>query len=55
MDWFSWLMVNFFAIGLMRMIFFAALKSNELGKSVGGKVQSFGENVFKTLPILPMG
>lgn len=55
MDRFSWLMVNFFAIGLMWMIFFAALKSNELGKMVGGKVESFGANVFKTLPIIPMG
>lgn len=55
MDWFSWLMINFFAIGLMWMIFFAALKSNELGKSVGGKVEDIWTNVFKTLPILPIG
>lgn len=55
MDRFSWLMVNFFAIGLMRMIFFAALKANALGKEIGGKVESFGTNVFKTLPIIPYG
>ncbi len=55
MDWFSRLMVNCFAIGLMWMIFFAALKSNELWKAVWGKVEDIGTNVFKTLPILPIG
>jgi len=55
MDRFSWLMVNFFAIGLMRMIFFAAMKSNELGKTIGGQVEKVGENVFRTMPILKIG
>ena len=55
MDRFSWLMINFFAIGLMRMIFFAALKASKLGEEIGGKVESFGKNVFQTLPILPIG
>lgn len=55
MDWFSWLMVNFFGIGLMWMIVFAAIKANEIGKTVGEKVQKFGETTFKTLPILPAG
>jgi hypothetical protein len=55
MDRFSWLMVNFFAIGLMWMIVFAAIKANEIGKVVGPRVQKFGENVFQTLPILPAG
>ena len=55
MDRFSRLMVNFFAIGLMRMIFFAALKANTLGEKIGGGIQSFWSNVFKTLPILPIG
>ena len=36
------------------MIFFAALKANELGKSVGEPIQNFGQNVFSTLPILPI-
>ncbi|MEI8008048.1 MAG: hypothetical protein WCI00_00965 [bacterium] len=55
MDRFSWLMVNFFAIGLMRMIFFAAMRSNELGKTIGGQVEKVGENVFRTMPILKIG
>ena len=55
MDRFSWLRVNFFAIGLMRLIFFAAMKSNELGKSIGGQVEKVGENIFRTMPILPIG
>ncbi|MCX6823642.1 MAG: hypothetical protein NT085_00745 [candidate division SR1 bacterium] len=54
MDRFSWLMINFFAIGLMRMIFFAALKANALREGVGKKVQDFGENVFKTMPIIQL-
>ncbi len=55
MDRFSRLMINFFAIGLMRMVFFAAIKANKLGKGIGGKVQEFWSNVFRTLPILPIG
>lgn len=55
MDWFSRLMINFFAIGLMWMIFFAALAANKLGKSIGGKVEEIWTNVFSTLPILPIG
>ena len=55
MDWFSWLIVNFFAIGLMWMIVFAAIKANALGEKIGGGVQSFWSNVFQTLPILPIG
>lgn len=54
LDWFSWLLVNFFAIGLMRMIFFAALNANELGASIGNKIKTFGEWVFRTMPILPI-
>ncbi len=56
MDRFSWLMVNFFAIGLMRMIFFAALRSAKpLGEKIGSQVQTIWQNVFRTLPILPIG
>lgn len=54
MDWFSWLMVNFFAIGLMWMIVFAAIKANKIGEGVGQKVQDFWWKFFQTLPILPM-
>ena len=55
MDRFSRLMVNFFAVGLMRMIFFTAIKANAIGEKVGARVQEFWGNVFKTLPILPIG
>lgn len=54
MDRFSWLMVNFFAIGLMWMIVFAAIKSNKIGEGIGKRVQDFGETAFKSLPILPI-
>ena len=48
-------MVNFFAIGLMWMVVFAAIKSNTLGEKIGGGIETFGKNVFSTLPILPIG
>lgn len=37
------------------MIFFAAMRSNELGKTIGGQVEKVGENVFRTMPILKIG
>lgn len=55
MDRFSRLMVNFFAVGLMWMIFFTAIKANAIWEKVGARVQEFWGNVFKTLPILPIG
>lgn len=55
LDWFSRLVVNFFAIWLLRTIVFAAIKSNKIGEKIGGGIQKFGANVFSTLPVLPMG
>lgn len=54
MDRFSWLLINFFAIGLMWMIVFAAIKANKIWEGVWQKIQDFGGNMFKTLPIIPM-
>ena len=55
LDRFSWLIVNFFAIGLLRTILFAAIKANALGEKIGGGIQEFGANVFQTMPVLPFG
>ena len=55
LDRFSWFMVNLFAIGLMWMIVFAAIKANILGEKIGQKIQDFWQNTFRTLPILPIG
>ncbi len=55
LDRFSWFMVNLFAIGLMWMIVFAAIKANILGEKIGQKIQDFWQNTFSTLPILPIG
>lgn len=55
LDWFSWLLLNCFAIGLMRMVLFAAIKANALGEVIGQKVQDFGGKFLQTLPILPIG
>ena len=53
LDRFSWLIVNFFAIGLLWTIVFAAIKSNVLGKAVGKPIEDFGKNFFATMPIVP--
>lgn len=53
LDRFSWLIVNFFAIGLLWTIVFAAIKSNSLGKAVGEPIEKFGKNFFETMPIIP--
>ncbi len=55
LDRFSWLVVNFFAIGILRTILFAAIKANALWEKIGGEIQRFWANVFQTLPILPFG
>ncbi len=55
LDRLSRLIVNFFAIGLLRTILFAAIKANALGEAIGKQVQDFGQNVFATMPILPIG
>ncbi len=54
LDRFSWLLVNFFAIGLMWMVVFAAIKSNKLWEKIWWSVEKFGANMFQTLPIIPM-
>lgn len=55
LDWFSRLIVNFFAIALLWTIVFAAIKANAVWAGIGKTIQDFGEGVFTTLPILPYG
>ncbi|AHB41488.1 hypothetical protein P148_SR1C00001G0698 [candidate division SR1 bacterium RAAC1_SR1_1] len=54
-DWFSWILLSFCGIGIMRFILFAAIKASGTIGSVGTKIKDFGENVFKTAPIIPIG
>lgn len=54
-DWFSWMIVSFCGIGIMRFILFAAIKASGVIGKVGEKVQEFGTNVIKTTPIIPFG
>ena len=49
------MIVNFFAIGLLRTIVFAAIKANAIGAKIGGGIQDFGGKFFSTLPVLPVG
>lgn len=55
LDRLSWMVVNFFAIGLLRTILFAAIKANSLGDRIQKNVQTFGANVFQSIPIVPFG
>jgi len=54
LDRLSRLIVNFFAIGLLRTILFAAIKANALGDFIQKQVQDFGQNVFSTMPIISL-
>jgi hypothetical protein len=54
-DWFSWMLLSFCGIGIMRFILFAAIKASGTIWAVGEKIKDFGENVFKSAPIIPIG
>ena len=50
-DWFSWMLICFSGIGIMRFILFAAIgASGTIGK-IGKQIQEFGENAITTTPI----
>jgi len=49
----SYLIVNFFGIALMWMVVFAALKSSKITEWVTGKIQELGQDLAKSVPILP--
>lgn len=53
-DWFSWMLLSFCGIGIMRFILFAAIKATGTIGEVGEKIKDFGENVLKTAPIVPI-
>lgn len=54
-DWFSWLLLSFCGIGIMWFLVFAAVKAGDVTDQVASGIQKFGENVFKTTPIIPIG
>lgn len=56
-DTFGWIITNLFALGIVWMLFFAALKSTELGEKVMQKVwldDDFAKNALGRLPIIPI-
>lgn len=53
-DRFSWMIVSFCGIGIMRFILFAAIKASWAIGKVWDTIKSFWENVFKTAPIVPI-
>ena len=42
------------AIGLLWAILFAAIKANSLGKQFAAPIQKFSENMFGTMPLVPL-
>lgn len=53
-DRFSWMIVSFCGIGIMRFILFAAIKASWTIWKVGESIKNFWENVIKTAPIVPI-
>ena len=54
MDLFGYIVINLFAIGLMRFLFFVAMKSSKTLGEIGGRIDEFGRNVMGSLPIVPI-
>jgi hypothetical protein len=50
----GWLIICAFGIWLMRAIVFSAITANSIGDSIWNKIQDFGQNFLKTMPIVPL-
>lgn len=51
LNYFNWMIINLFAIGLMWTLFFAVMSSIELTKGFVDSVKWMGENLVKSTPI----
>lgn len=51
-DWFSWMIICFSGIWIMRFILFAAIQASWTIGEVWEKIKDFGENAISTAPIL---
>jgi hypothetical protein len=53
-DYFSWIIMNLFGIGMMWFIVMAALKSSELTKGVAESVGKLSWSILQSAPIIPI-
>lgn len=53
-DWFSWMLICFSGIGIMRFILFAAIKASGTIGEIGEKIKAFWENAISTAPIISL-
>lgn len=54
LDFFPWIILNIFGIGLMRTILMAAFKANAFTGKLAGTIESFAGQAIKTAPIIPI-
>ena len=53
-DWFSWMLICFSGIGIMRFILFAAIGASGTIGDIWKKIKEFWENAIKTAPIVSL-
>lgn len=54
LDFFTYILVNLFAIGLVWILFFTAMKSSKFLWEIGWKIDSTGRKILWSLPIIPL-
>jgi len=54
LNFFGYIFVNLFAIGVMRMVFFAAMKTSKTLGNIGDKINKKGTEMLWSLPIIPL-
>jgi|GEM_PF-5642504 len=55
LDFFPWLILNIFGIGLMRTILMATMKSTAFTSGVVNSMDKFAKNLVTTANIIPIG
>lgn len=54
LDSFSWMLLNFFAIGILWFLVFWAIKSNALGDKIWSSLEGIGKGIMWNLPVVPI-
>ena len=54
-DYFSWMIMNLFGVGLMWFAVMAALKSSQFTEGVAKGVQDLSQSMLMSAPIIPLG
>ena len=53
-DYFGWLIMNFFGIGMMWFVVMAALKSSEFTSKIAGSLQTIASSAIMNAPFIPI-